>query len=97
MKQEKENVGRLDIICHQPIVVYFTNSVYMYMRHKPSARSEGLSSRSMRLCVCLCVRDYSRTTGYEAAYELYQQLQCYKGKKNNVAILLKPLRSGDMA
>ena len=34
---------------------------------------------------------------YEAAYERYQQLQCYKGKKNNVAILLKPLRSGDMA
>ena len=66
-------------------------------------RSEGYSSRSVRLrvCVyvyvCLCVRDYSRTTGYEAAYELYQQLQCYKGKKNNVAILLKLLRSGDMA
>ena len=47
--------------------------------------------------VCLCVRDYSLTTGYEAAYELYQQLQCYKGKKNNMAILIKPLRSGDMA
>ena len=47
--------------------------------------------------VCVCVYDYSRTTGYEAAYERYQQLQCYKGKKNNVAILLKPLRSGDMA
>ena len=67
-------------------------------------RSEGYSSRScvcvsVCLCVCvsvcLCVRDYSRTTGYEAAYEL--QLQCYKGKKYNVAILLKPLRSGDMA
>ena len=51
------------------------------------------------LCVCLCVsvRDYSRTTGYEAAYERYQQLQCHKGLKINVAILLKPLRSGDMA
>ena len=64
-------------------------------------RSEGYSSRSVHLCVCVsvcqCVRDYSRTTGYEAAYELYQQLQCYKGKKKNVAILLKPLRSGDMA
>ena len=45
------------------------------------------------LCVCLCVYDYSRTTGYEAAYERYQQLQCYKGMKNNVAILLKRLRS----
>ena len=49
------------------------------------------------VCVSVCVYDYSRTTGYEAAYERYQQLQCYKGKKNNVAILLKPLRSGDMA
>ena len=48
-------------------------------------------------CVCVCVYDYSRTTGYEAAYERYQQLQCYKGKKKNVAILLKRLRSRDMA
>ena len=46
------------------------------------------------LCVCVCVYDYSRTTGYEAAYERYQQLQCYKGKKKNVPILL---RSRDMA
>ena len=49
------------------------------------------------LFVCLSVDDYSRTTGYEAAYERYQQLQCYKGMKNNVAILLKRLRSRDMA
>ena len=49
------------------------------------------------LSVCLSVDDYSRTTGYEAAYERYQQLQCYKGKKSNVAILLKRLRSRDMA
>ena len=27
----------------------------------------------------------------------YQQLQCYKGMKNDVAILLKRLRSRDMA
>ena len=49
------------------------------------------------LCVCVCVSNYSRTTDYEAAYERYQQLQCHKGLKYNVAILLKPLRSGDMA
>ena len=49
------------------------------------------------LCVCLSVDDYSRTTGYEAAYERYQQLQCYKGMKTNVAILLKRLHSRDMA
>ena len=49
------------------------------------------------LSVCLAVYDYSRTTGYEAAYERYQQLQCYnyKGKKNTVAILLKRLSSRD--
>ena len=44
-------------------------------------RSEGYGSRSVCLFVCLFVYDYSRTTGYEAAYERYQQLQCYKGKK----------------
>ena len=33
------------------------------------------------LCVCLFVYDYSRTMGYEAAYERYQQIQCYKGRK----------------
>ena len=55
------------------------------------------------LCVCLSVcfflsvDDYSGTTGYEAAYERYQQLQSYKGMKKNVAILLKRLRSRDMA
>ena len=62
-------------------------------------RSDGYSSRSVCLSVCLSAYDYSRTTatGYEAAYERYQQLQCYKGKKYNVAILLKRLRSRDMA
>ena len=65
----------------------------------PSARmrSEGYSIRSVCLSVCLFVSDYSRTTGYEVAHERYQQLQCYKSKKNNVAILLKPPHSGDMA
>ena len=58
-------------------------------------RSEGYSIQSFCVSVCLSVYDYSRTTGYEAAYE--QQLQCYKGKKKNVAILLKRLRSRDMA
>ena len=56
-------------------------------------RSEGYSSRS----VSLFVSDYSRTTGYEAAYERYLQIQCYKGRKKNVAILLKRLRSRDIA
>ena len=60
-------------------------------------RSEGYSSRSVCLSVCVSVYDYARTTDYEAAYERYQQLQYYKGKKKNVAILLKRLRSRDMA
>ena len=64
-------------------------------------RSEGYSSRSVCLSVCLFVclfvSDYSRTTGYEVAYERYQQLQCYKDKKTNVAISLKRLRSRDVA
>ena len=47
------------------------------------------------LCVCVCAVN-SRTTGYEAAYERYQQLQCYKGRKNKVAISLKRLRSRDI-
>ena len=49
----------------------------------------------LSVCLSVCVYDYSRTTGYEAAYERYKKLQCYK--KNNVAILLKRLRSRDMA
>ena len=64
-------------------------------------RSDGYSSRSVCvsvcLSVCLFVYDYSRTTGYEAAYERYEQLQCCMGKKINVTILLKRLRSRDMA
>ena len=43
------------------------------------------------LCVCLSVYDYSRTTGYER----YQHLQCYKGTKNKLPILIKRLRSRD--
>ena len=50
---------------------------------------------SVCLSVCLFVHDYSRTTGYEAAYERYQHLQCHKGTKNKQAILLKRLRSRD--
>ena len=49
------------------------------------------------LCVCLSVHAYSLITGYEAAYERYQHLQCHKGTRNKLAILLKRLRSRDMA
>ena len=50
--------------------------------------SKGYSTWSVCLFVCLFVYDYSRTTGYEPAYERYQQLQCNKGMNINVAILL---------
>ena len=69
-------------------------------RHACAARVTVVGLRvCLSVCqfVCLSVDDYSRTTGYEAAYERYQQLQCYKGMKSNVAILLKRLRSRDMA
>ena len=48
-------------------------------------RSEGYTVLGPCVClsVCLSVYDYSRTTGYEAADERYQQLQCYKGKINS--------------
>ena len=36
-------------------------------------------------CVCLSVYFNSRPTGYEPAYERYQQLKRTKGSKNNVA------------
>ena len=42
------------------------------------------AQRGLQYIVVLCVYDYSRTTGYEAAYERYQQLQCYKGKKRGL-------------
>ena len=64
-------------------------------------RSEGYGSRSVSVslfvCLFVCLFDYSRNTGYEAAYERYQNLQCYNDMKTNVAILLKRLRSRDMA
>ena len=59
-------------------------------------RTEGYGSRRS-VSVCPFVSHYSRTTGYEAAYEQYQQLQCYKGMKTNLAILLKRLLWRDMA
>ena len=49
------------------------------------AELEGYRSHSVSvylsvcLSVCMSVYDFSRTTGYEEAYERYQQLQCYKG------------------
>ena len=43
------------------------------------------------------VRRLENSLPYEAAYERYQQLQCYMNMKMNVAILLKRLRSRDIA
>ena len=47
--------------------------------------------------VRLSAYDYSGTTGYEVAYERYQQLQGYESMKTKKAILLKRLHSRDMA
>ena len=85
---------------HPPVIDIHNLSTLINPRRACAARVTvvGLCvCLSVCLFVCLSVGDYSRTTGYEAAYERYQQLQCYKGMKNNVAILLKRLRSRDMA
>ena len=39
------------------------------------------AARVTVVVLCVFVHDYSRTTGYEAAYERYQHLQCHKGTK----------------
>ena len=54
--------------------------------------SEGYSTPS----IWLSVYTYSRTTGYEAAYERYQQLQGNESMKSKEAIFLKRLHSRDM-
>ena len=59
-------------------------------------RSEGYSSRSVCLFVCPRLFSHYRLL-YEAAYERYQQLQYYMDMKKNVAILVKRLRSRDIA
>ena len=72
---------RNDVISIAPILVQLHNKgIYGYSR---TSRNGSAAPGSVCLFVCLSVDDYSRTTGYEAAYEQYQQLQCYKGRKNN--------------
>ena len=68
--------------------------MYVFLTLGVRMRSEGYGSRSVCLFVCLsvCPRLFSDYR-LEAAYERYQHLQCYKGMKINVAILLKRLRS----
>ena len=55
------------------------------------------AQRGLQYLVCLCVYRYSGTTGYEAAYERYQQLQSYEGMNIKKAIFLERLRSRVMA
>ena len=75
------------------------NSRGMQLNDGPHGAWAGAcrTSSGLYLSVCLFVGDYSRTTGYEVAYERYQEFQCYKGKKTNAAISLKRLRSRDVA
>ena len=60
-------------------------------------RACAASVTVLGLSVCLSVYAYSRSTGYEAAYERYQQLEGYESMKIKKAIFLKRLRSRDMA
>ena len=81
-------VGKMIVIMHSVSYV----ACHWYLAHCVGAcgvinpRRACAARVTVVVSVCLSVDDYSRTTGYEAAYERYQQLQCYKGKKNNVAI-----------
>ena len=79
--------------------IYNIIHVYIINPRRACAARVTVVVLCVRVCpsVCLFVHDYSRTTGYEAAYERYQHLQCYKGTKIKLAILLKRLRSRDMA
>ena len=60
-------------------------------------RSEGYSSRSVCLCVCVCVS--TTILALQATRRLMSDTNSFSAtrERNNVAILLKPLRSGDMA
>ena len=49
---------------------------------------------ALQATYALCTRVHNAL--YEAVYERYQQFLCYKGRKKNVVILLKRLRSRDM-
>ena len=66
------------------------------------------AARVTVLCLCVClsvclsvvrlsVDTYSCTTAYKAAYELYKWVQTGSDLNNKKGILLKRLRSGDMA
>ena len=79
------------------IHVYVHTCMYIINPRRACAGRVTVVGLCVCLFVCLSVDGYSRTTGYEAAYERYQQLQCYKGMKTNVVIVLKRLRSRDMA
>ena len=95
MRHRKRSFNSDDIIA----TIICTTESHWLARCRPSALPplHAFVCQSVCLSICLSVYDYSRTTGYEAAYERYQQLQCYKGKKNNVAIWLKRLCLRDMA
>ena len=73
------------------------NSNYVINPRRACAARVTVLGLSLCLSVCLCVDAYSGTTGYEAAYELYKRVQIYEGLNNKKVILLKRLRSGDMA
>ena len=59
-----------------------TRSIFVYAGPHYPRRACAAMVTVVCLSVCLFVYNYSRTTGYEAAYERYQHLQCYKGTKN---------------
>ena len=51
----------------------------------------------LSVCLSVCPREFSRTTGYEAANEWHQRVVNNEKMDINVAIFSKQLRSRDMA
>ena len=78
------------------IVIFMYVTICMFVLTLGAHAQRGLQ---YLVCpsVCLSVYAYSRSTGYEAAYKRYQQLQGYESMKIKKAIFLKRLRSRNMA
>ena len=73
--------------------LYLTSVPFINPRRTCAAR---VTVVVLCVCLCVCLQLFSHYRLRGGLHERYQQLQCYKGKKNNVAILLKRLRLRDM-
>ena len=84
--------GEIDGLWVRPLWISVSPSYILYIFNPRRACAARVT-----VLVCLSVYAYSRSAGYEAAYERYQQLEGYESMKIIKAIFLKRLRSRDMA